>query len=136
MVSNCGKLITCLYDVERCQSWFYFSILETILELTNTLLKKKNQHSHGKRMIANLCIFGNSYCESTNTTTTKASMVHSRCQKTRGVAENSANTEGGKIQSRRKGESHRDAFRPCSRVSSGGRTSRETNRKSRREEKD
>ena len=32
----------------------------------------------------------------------------------RGVTENSANTEVGKIQSRRKGESHRDAFRPCS----------------------
>ena len=49
---------------------------------------------------------------------------------------NSANTEGGKIQSRRKGESHRDAFRPCSRVSSDGRTSWETNSKSRTEEKD
>ena len=37
--------------------------------------------------------------------------------KIREVAENSANTDGGKIQSRRKGKSHRDAFRPCSRVS-------------------
>ena len=53
--------------------------------------------------------------------------------KIRRVAENSANTEGKII--RRKGESHRDALRPCSRVSSdgrtrvssGGRTSRETN---------
>ena len=54
----------------------------------------------------------------------------------RGVTENSANTEVGKIQSRRKGESHRDAFRPCSRLSSGGRTYRETNRKSRTGEKD
>ena len=54
----------------------------------------------------------------------------------RGVTENSTNTEVEKISSRRKGESHRDAFRPCSRVSSGGRTSWETNRKSRREEKD
>ena len=63
-------------------------------------------------------------------------MVHSRRQKIRGVTENSANTEGGKIQSRRKGESHRDTFRPCSRVLSGGRTSRETNWKSRTDEKD
>ena len=53
----------------------------------------------------------------------------------RGVKKNSANTEVGKIQSRKKGESHRDAFRPCSRVSSGGRICRETNRKSRTEEK-
>ena len=35
--------------------------------------------------------------------------------KIREVAENSANTEGGKIQSRRKGKSLCDAFRPCSR---------------------
>ena len=76
------------------------------------------------------------FCESTNTTTTKATMVHLRSQTVKGVAKNSANTEGGKIQSRRKGENHRDAFRPCSRVSSGGRTSRETNWKSRTEEKD
>ena len=39
------------------------------------------------------------YCESTNTMTTKASMVHLRSQKIRGVVENSANAEGGKIQS-------------------------------------
>ena len=77
-----------------------------------------------------------SYCESTNTTTTKPSMIHLRSQKIREVAENSANTEGGKIQSRRKGESHRDAFGPCSRVSTGGRTSRETNWKSKTGEKD
>ena len=54
----------------------------------------------------------------------------------RGVTENSANTEVKKIPRRRKGESHRDAFRPCSRVSSGGRTSRETNWKSWTGEKD
>ena len=42
------------------------------------------------------------------------------------VAENSANTGGGKIQSQRMGKSHRDTFRPCSRVSSGSRTSSET----------
>ena len=56
--------------------------------------------------------------------------------KIREVAENSANTEAGKTQSRRKGKSHRNAFRPCSKVSSGSRTSRETNWKSRTEEKD
>ena len=54
----------------------------------------------------------------------------------RGVAENSANTEVGKTPSSRKGESHRDAFRPCSMVSSDGRTSRETNWKSKTGEKD
>ena len=54
---------------------------------------------------------------------TKVSLVYLRSQKRRGVTENSTNTDGGKIQSRRKGLSHRDAFRPCSRVSSGGRTS-------------
>ena len=54
----------------------------------------------------------------------------------REVTENSTNVEVGKIPSRRKGESHRDAFRPCSRVSSGGRTSRKTNWKSRLGEKD
>ena len=35
----------------------------------------------------------------------------------------------------KKGMRHRDAFRPCSRVSSGGRTGKETNSKSRTEEK-
>ena len=47
--------------------------------------------------------------------------------KNKEVAENSANAEGGKIQSPRKGESHHDMFPPCSRASSGGRTSKETN---------
>ena len=53
----------------------------------------------------------------------------------KGVTENNTNTEAGKIPSRRKGESLRDAFRPRSRISSGGRTSWETNRRSRREKK-
>ena len=44
------------------------------------------------------------YRKSTNTTTTKACIVHSRSQKIRGDTENSANTEGGKIQSRKKGK--------------------------------
>ena len=35
----------------------------------------------------------------------------------------------------KEGMSHRDEFRPCSRVLSGGRTSKETNWKSRTEEK-
>ena len=55
------------------------------------------------------------YCESTNTTTTKSNMIHSRSQKIKGVTDISANTEEGKIQSRRKGESHHDTFRSCSR---------------------
>ena len=38
-------------------------------------------------------------CKSTNATTTKASMVHLKSQKLRRVAKNSADTEGGKIQS-------------------------------------
>ena len=54
----------------------------------------------------------------------------------RGETENSANTEVGKIPRRGKGETNRDAFRPCSRVSSGGRTSRKTNWKSRTGKKD
>ena len=41
-----------------------------------------------------------------------------------------------KVTESRKGLSHRDAFRPCSRVSSGGRTSRETNWQTKIEEKD
>ena len=56
--------------------------------------------------------------------------------KIREVAENSANTVEGKILSPRKGMSYRDEFRPFSRVSSGGRPSKETNWKSRTEVKD
>ena len=45
-------------------------------------------------------------------------------------------TESGRDTKSKKGLSHRDAFRPCSRVSSGGRTGRETNWKTGIEEKD
>ena len=49
---------------------------------------------------------------------------------------NSVNKEGEKDTKFKKGSSHRDSFRPRSRVSSEGRTGRETNWKTRIDEKD
>ena len=52
------------------------------------------------------------------------------------ITHNSVNTEREKDIKSKKGVSQRDAFRPCSRVSSGGRTDKETNWKAKIEEKD
>ena len=49
---------------------------------------------------------------------------------------NSVNTEGEKDTKFKKGLSHRDAFPPCSRISSGDRTDTKTKRNARIKEKD